>query len=82
MRIPARIIDLLQQRPNMSSNEIAEALNAKLATVKVTLHNMVKAQKLCREKVSKTEKTKAGPQNLYAYRVSEVKSDNANTQNG
>lgn len=82
MRIPAQIVELLQQRPNMSSNEIAEALNAKLNSVKVTLHKMVKAQKLVREKVSRPEKTKAGPQNLYAYKLSEVKSDNADSTNG
>lgn len=77
MRISAQIVELLQQKPNIGSNEIAQAINAKLSTVKVTLHKMVKTQMLCREKVGRAEKTKAGPQNLYSYKVNEVKSDNA-----
>lgn len=81
MPMPAQIVELLQQKPNMSSNEIAQALNAKITSVKVTLHKMVKNQKLVREKIGRVEKTKAGPQNLYAYRLSEVKSDNAVTTN-
>lgn len=79
--MPKQITEILQQQPNMNSNEIAQKLNAKIGSVKVTLHKMVKSEKLVREKVSRPEKTKAGPQNLYAYRLSEVKSDNANTQN-
>lgn len=73
--MPQQIVELLQNKPNMSSNDIAQALNAKVNSVKVTLHKMVKNQKLVREKVSRAEKSKAGPQNLYAYRLSEVKSD-------
>lgn len=75
MAMPQQIVELLQNQPNMSSNDIAQALNAKVNSVKVTLHKMVKNQKLVREKVSRAEKSKAGPQNLYAYRLSEVKSD-------
>lgn len=75
MAMPQQIVELLQNKPNMSSNDIAQALNAKVNSVKVTLHKMVKNQKLVREKVSRAEKSKAGPQNLYAYRLSEVKSD-------
>ena len=82
MGIPGQIVELLQQKPNMSSIEIAQSLNAKITSVKVTLHKMVKNEKLVREKVLRAEKTKAGPQHLYAYRLSEVKSDNANTTNG
>lgn len=82
MAIPKQITELLQQKPGLSSVQIAQEINAKLDTVKVTLHNMVKKEKLVREKIARVEKTKSGPQNLYAYKLSEVKSDNAITQNG
>lgn len=77
-----QIIQLLSERPNLNSLEIAQAINAKDTSVKVTLHKLIKREKLVREKVARAEKTKAGPQNLYAYRVVEVKSQDANTQNG
>lgn len=82
MALAKQIVELLSQKPNMDSNEIASALTAKITTVKVTLHNMVKAEKLSRHRVEKSEKSKPGPKKLYLYTVYEVKSDNANTQNG
>ena len=82
MAIPKQIIELLQQTPGLNSLQIASALNAKPSTVKVTLTNMVKKEKLVREKVSREEKTKVGPQSLYAYKLAEVKSDNATATHG
>lgn len=82
MSMPTQIVELLQQKPNLNSIEIASALNAKISSVKVTLHNMVKKQRLAREKVLRAEKSKAGPQNLYAYRIVTLESNNADTQNG
>lgn len=82
MLISSQIVQLLGQTPNLNAKQIAEALNAKETTVKVTLHKMIKKERLVRMKVGRFEKSKAGPQSLYSYRVSEVKSDNANTPNG
>lgn len=70
MAMPKQIVELLQQNPNMGSTDIANSLNAKVTSVKVTLHKMVKEGKLVREKIARTEKAKAGPQNLYAYKIS------------
>ena len=68
--MPKQIVELLQQTPNMSSNAIAETLNAKVSSVKVTLHKMVKQGKLMREKVARPVRAvKAGPQNVYAYKI-------------
>lgn len=82
MAMSQQIIQLLEQRPNLNSLEIAQAINAKDTSVKVILHKLIKKEKLVREKTARQEKTKAGPQNLYAYRVSAVKLPDANTPNG
>lgn len=82
MAMSQQIIQLLEQTPNLNSLQIAQAINAKDTSVKVTLHKLIKKEKLVREKMARSEKTKAGPQNLYAYRVSAVKSHDANTPNG
>lgn len=81
MAMPQQIYDLLRQKPSMNSNEIAQALNAKVTCVKVTLHKMVKSEKLVREKVARAEKPKAGPSNVYAYKINaQVVDTNANPQ--
>ncbi len=69
MSLQARIVELLQQTPNMNSNQISEAVSGKLTSVKVTLNKLVKSEKVVREKMPRPESTKAGPQNLYCYKV-------------
>lgn len=69
MSIGDNIINLLATDPNLTSVQITERLNAKSASIKVTLHKLVKTEKLVRSKVARPEKTKNGPQNLYAYAV-------------
>ncbi len=70
MAMPKQIVELLQQNPDMSSNAIAETLNAKISSVKVTLHKMVKQGRLARQKVARPVRgAKAGPQNVYAYKI-------------
>lgn len=75
MSAPKQIVELLGQKPNLNSNEIAQTLNARIDSIKVTLNKMVKAGKLVRDKVAREAKTNSGPQKVYAYRLSEVKSE-------
>lgn len=67
-----KIIEVLNQSPNLDSNKIAETIGAKNTCVKVTLNKLIKANRLVREKVKREQPTKVGPQNLYVYKVNPV----------
>lgn len=69
MSLQTRIVDLLQQTPGMNSNQIAEAVSAKVNSVKVTLNKLVKTEKVVREKMPRPDASKAGPLNMYCYKV-------------
>jgi predicted transcriptional regulator len=75
MKLPARITELLTNTPGMTSADIAKTLEAKVTTIKVTLNKMTKANRVVRHKSKKVDKTGVGPKNVYAYRLSEVKSE-------
>jgi len=70
MNMVNSIVELLQQTPGMNSNQIAEKINGKKSSVKVTLTKLVKLEKVVREKMPKVSEEKfAGPKNLYCYKV-------------
>lgn len=64
-----RITELLKTEPALTSNQITEKLGAKATSVKVILCQMAKANKVVREKQAREGESKAGPQNLYTYRI-------------
>lgn len=72
MSLQSKILELLAERPDLTSNEIAEVLNIKLSSAKVLLCKMTKAKegqspKILRRKELKREKM-TGPANQYVYR--------------
>jgi DNA-binding MarR family transcriptional regulator len=72
MTLQSKIIELLAERPDLTSNEIAEVIGIKLSSAKVMLCKMAKAKegqspKILRRKELKREKM-AGPANQYVYR--------------
>ena len=64
-----RITELLKTEPGLTSKQITEKISAKETSVKVILCQMAKANKVVREKQAREGESKAGPQNLYIYKV-------------
>lgn len=79
--ITEKICALLEEKPGLTANDIYVAIGSKQTSVKVILTRLVKKNLLVREKAPRAQKTDRGPQNLYIYKVAQVNSDNANTQN-
>ena len=69
MSLKQQIIDLLNNQPGLDSNQITEALNAKVTSVKVTLCKLVGAEKVTRIKELKNNPDKPGRKNTYRYKV-------------
>ena len=69
MSLKQQIIDLLNAQPGLDSNQITEALNAKVTSVKVTLCKLVGAEKITRIKELKNNPDKPGRKNTYRYKV-------------
>ena len=68
MALKQQIIDLLMQQPGLDSNQIAQTLNAKITSVKVTLVKLINAETVTRIKEAHDEK-KPGRKNTYRYKV-------------
>lgn len=68
MILKTQIINLLNEKPGLDSNQIAQALNAKINSVKVTLCKLTNNEKLTRIKERHEEK-KPGRKNIYRYKV-------------
>jgi predicted transcriptional regulator len=68
MTLPAKIIELLTQSPNLTAKDIAQKIEVAQAKVKVTLWKLNKTGKVKREKV-KTEDKRKGPQSEYRYQI-------------
>jgi len=68
MVLKQQIIDLLNQKPGLDSNQIAQELNAKITSVKVTLCKLINAEKVSRIKEPHEDK-KPGRKNTYRYKV-------------
>jgi len=66
MTLPAKIIEVLTQNPNLTAKDIAEKIEVAHAKVKVNLWKMNKSGRVIREKVKVEEKRK-GPQTEYRY---------------
>ena len=69
MTLKQQILDLLTAQPGLDSNQITEALGAKVTSVKVTLCKLVGAEKVTRIKEMKANPDKAGRNNTYRYKV-------------
>jgi predicted transcriptional regulator len=69
MTLKQQILDLLTAQPGLDSNQITEALNAKVTSVKVTLCKLVSKEKVSRIKELKNNPDKAGRKNTYRYKV-------------
>jgi predicted transcriptional regulator len=68
MALKQQIIDLLNQKPGLDSNQIAAELTAKITSVKVTLVKLINAEKVTRIKEPHEDK-KPGRKNIYRYKV-------------
>jgi len=68
MVLKEQIVKLLNEKPGLDSNQIAEALGAKVTSIKVTLCKLVSAEKVSRIKEIHNEK-KPGRKNTYRYKV-------------
>lgn len=68
MVLKQQIIDLLNQKPGLDSNQIAQELNAKITSVKVTLCKLINNERVTRIKEAHEEK-KPGRKNTYRYKV-------------
>ena len=69
MSLKQQIIDLLNAKPGLDSNQITEALGAKVTSVKVTLCKLISAEKVTRIKELKNDPDKPGRKNTYRYKV-------------
>jgi predicted transcriptional regulator len=69
MTLKQQIVDLLNNQPGLDSNQITEALNAKVTSVKVTLCKLIGAEKITRIKELHNDSDKAGRKNTYRYKV-------------
>lgn len=67
--LKARILHTLEAMPCQTSIQLAESLQAKATSVKVTLHKLVKEEKVTRMREPRETKTLAGPQSLYRYKL-------------
>ena len=68
MVLKEQIVNLLNDKPGLDSNQIAEALGAKVTSIKVTLCKLISAEKVSRIKEPHDEK-KPGRKNIYRYKV-------------
>lgn len=68
MVLKEQIVNLLNEKPGLDSNQIAAALGAKVTSIKVTLCKLVSAEKVSRIKEIHNEK-KPGRKNTYRYKV-------------
>ena len=68
MVLKEQIVKLLNEKPGLDSNQIAEALGAKTTSIKVTLCKLINAEQISRIKEIHNEK-KPGRKNIYRYKV-------------
>jgi predicted transcriptional regulator len=68
MVLKEQIVNLLNEKPGLDSNQIAAALGAKVTSIKVTLCKLVSAEKVSRIKEPHEDK-KPGRKNTYRYKV-------------
>ena len=68
MVLKEQIVNLLNEKPGLDSNQIAAALGAKVTSIKVTLCKLISAEKVSRIKEPHDEK-KPGRKNIYRYKV-------------
>ncbi len=68
MILKEQIINLLNEKPGLDSNQIADALGAKVTSIKVTLCKLIGAEKVTRIKEPHDDK-KPGRKNTYRYKV-------------
>jgi DNA-binding MarR family transcriptional regulator len=68
MTYTKQIIEYLNQNPSRTATEVAQALNMKLSTAKVTLGKLAKEGRLVREKVESANYVR-GPKNIQVYSV-------------
>ena len=65
--LASAILEVLNEKP-MSSTELADRLEAKRNSIKITLCKLVKREKVLRIKMPRTNsEIKAGPVNVYMY---------------
>jgi len=68
MVLKEQIINLLNEKPGLDSNQIAAALGAKVTSIKVTLCKLIGTEKITRIKEPHDDK-KPGRKNTYRYKV-------------
>lgn len=68
MVLKEQIVNLLNEKPGLDSNQIAEALGAKVTSIKVTLCKLIGDERVTRIKEPHDEK-KPGRKNTYRYKV-------------
>jgi predicted transcriptional regulator len=69
MSLKDKIIALLNEKPGLDSNQITEALGAKVTSTKVTLCKLMNAERITRIKEMHNDPDKAGRKNTYRYKV-------------
>jgi transcription initiation factor IIE alpha subunit len=65
MSITERILDIIENSPNISAEDIRTKAEVRVQTVKSTLWRLYKEQRIVREKVKKA--AIKGPQSIYVY---------------
>lgn len=69
MSLKDKIINLLNDKPGLDSNEITEALGAKVTSIKVTLCKLMNANRITRTNELHNKPDQAGRKNTYRYKV-------------
>jgi predicted transcriptional regulator len=70
--ITQQIVEMVSSGSGLTSKQIAEQLQKNEKTIKVVLHRLIQRNRISREKVPHTAKSKSGPQSVYVYKAPTV----------